>query len=419
MKQTSLEPGLLQGLRLYVAISAILIPLIWAAFSPMLDVNAPYGGLLTPGMPVLLFLVIYVFFPWWQERMGRFFLPVALLLHGLQAIFGNHLTLQWIVPPHTRELAVLAFMPRVWVTLQFIVLFVAWQYNLFWVMVSGIGLSLLDAALNFQFVNIQGSYYPFFAALVAGRVVSVTSSGLGLAWLMKRQREQRAALADANRKLAQSAAATEQLAASQERNRLARELHDTLAHSLSGVTVQLEAVEALWEVNRKEARRMLDQALHATRSGLTEARRALQSLRASPLEDLGLALAVSALAKSTAARANLNLHLQVQDHLENIPLEVEQCIYRVVQEALANVARHADAQSMQVSLIRERGELILTIADDGRGFDPGAAHGTRYGLRGLRERAEMIGGRLDIESTPQAGTTIRLVVPTALLVEQS
>jgi len=236
---------------------------------------------------------------------------------------------------------------------------------------------------------------------------------LGLGWLIKRQREHRAALAEANRKLVQYAATTEQLASSQERNRLARELHDTLAHSLSGATVQLEAVQALWDFQPHEARQMLDQALEVTQNGLTEARRALQSLRASPLDDLGLSLAVSDMAKSTAARANLHLELDMQNHIENLPPEVEQCIYRVAQEALTNVARHADAKSLHVALRQDSGALTLTIADDGRGFDLAAAlsRGAHYGLQGLRERAEMVGAALDVESALRTGTTVKLTVP--------
>src|ERR1051325_2025553 len=113
-------------------VSALLLPSSWRIFSPMLGIEAPLGGFFTPGMPVLLFLVIYAIFPWWQRRMGQLFLPFALFLLALQAIFGNYLTLLWLVPSHTRELAVLLFMSRVWINLQFIVLFVAWQYDLLW-----------------------------------------------------------------------------------------------------------------------------------------------------------------------------------------------------------------------------------------------------------------------------------------------
>jgi signal transduction histidine kinase len=271
----------------------------------------------------------------------------------------------------------------------------------------------LDAALYFPFVKESTAFYPFYSALVVARFMGVTGVGLGFAWLIQRQREHRAALAEANRKLAQYAAATEQLAVSQERNRLARELHDTLAHSLSGATVQLEAVQALWEVKPQEARQMLDRALEATQSGLTEARRALQSLRASPLDDLGLALAISDMAKSTAARSNLRLELEAQNHVENLSPEVEQCVYRIAQEAVANVARHAEATSLRVSLRHDSKALTLTIADDGHGFDPYQVNDARYGLKGLRERAEMIGAALHVDSTLKSGTTIQLVVPLA------
>jgi len=239
----------------------------------------------------------------------------------------------------------------------------------------------------------------------------VTGAGLAFAWLIRRQREHRAALAEANRKLARYATTTEQLAVSQERNRLARELHDTLAHSLSGVTVQLEAVQALWDVQPQGARQMLDQALEATQSGLTEARRALGSLRASPLDDLGLSLAITDMAKSTAARANLRLELDAQNHLEKLAPEVEQCVYRVAQEAIANVARHAEATSLSVSLRHDARVLTLTIADDGHGFDLAQVNEARYGLQGLRERAEMVGALLQVDSGMKIGTTIQLVVP--------
>ena len=343
--------------------------------------------------------------------MGRFFMPVAFLLLAAQSFFGNYLTLQWLVPTSMQGFAAVALMLRAWVTIQFLVLFVAWQYNLFWMMVAAIGLTLLDAALYFPFVKESAAFYPFYSALVVARFFGVTGVGLGFAWLIQRQREHRAALAEANQKLAQYAATTEQLAVSQERNRLARELHDTLAHSLSGATVQLEAVQALWDVKPHEARQMLDQALEATQSGLTEARRALQSLRASPLNDLGLTLAIRDMAKSTAARANLRLDLDLQNHIENLAPDVELSVYRVAQEALTNAARHADAKTLRVTLRHDTNCLTLTVADDGSGFDLAQVNDTRYGLKGLHERAEMIGAALHVDSTVTTGTTIKLVVP--------
>src|SRR5439155_20678930 len=123
----------------------------------------------------------------------------------------------------------------------------------------------------------------------------------------------------------------ESLAVSRERNRMARELHDTLAHTLSGLSVQLETVEAYWDVEPRTAHAMLDRALEATRDGLQETRRALKALRASPLDDLGLGLALRRMAESAVARANIELDLEIPEQVPPLAPDVEHCIYRVAQ----------------------------------------------------------------------------------------
>jgi signal transduction histidine kinase len=241
------------------------------------------------------------------------------------------------------------------------------------------------------------------------RTISFIVVGYMVVRLMTTQREQRRALAEANTQLAHYAAALEQLATSRERNRLARELHDTLAHSLSGIAVQLEAVKTLWENSPEDARAMLEQSLATTRSGLTETRRALQALRASPLEDLGLALAVRSLAESVAARNGLALDLEAPERLENLSPDLEQGIYRVVQEALENITQHAHARNVKVQLSQTDGHFTLTISDDGKGFQMESVDMiNQFGLQGMRERTEMLGGDLEVESQPGRGTTIRL-----------
>jgi signal transduction histidine kinase len=363
-------------------------------------------------LTIPLFLVIYTWIPWWRNRLGRVFFLLYLAIASINLILEKFLTLYLFTAAEQQELVVLMLIVKLWFSIQVITLLVAWQYSRAAVLWTSLGLCIGDGVLSLPFVTPGTSFHALALFLLATRAGSVTLVAVGVQWLVDRHRQQRAVLTEANRKLAQYAATTEQLAASQERNRLARELHDTLAHSLSAVTVQLEAVQSLWEVNSAEARRILEQALRATRTGLTEARRALQALRASPLEDLGLALAIRDLAKSVAARANLELDLEVGDHLENLSLEVEQCIFRVAQEALTNVARHADARSLRVALKRENGLLTLTVADDGRGFDSVAVEGARYGLKGLRERAEIFGGRLEVGSQLEHGTKVKLVLPT-------
>src|SRR6476660_1231887 len=183
MKQSTLEPGFLQTLRVYVLVIALLLPVTWHSFSPTFGVEGNLQQLLTPGMPILLFLLIYLWFPWWQRHMGGLFMPLAFLLLAAQSVLGNYLTLQWLVPPPLRDFTAVALMLRTWVTIQFLVLFVAWQYDLFWMIVSAIGLSMLDAALYFPFVKDSTTFYPFYSALVVARFFGVTGVGLGFAWL--------------------------------------------------------------------------------------------------------------------------------------------------------------------------------------------------------------------------------------------
>ena len=163
---------------------------------------------------------------------------------------------------------------------------------------------------------------------------------------------------------------------------------------------------------------MLQQALTITREGLDETRRAMRALRATPLEQEGLALAVRSLAESAAQRGGLSLNLDIDEHPGPLEPEVEQCYYRVAQESIENVITHAGARTLSVSLRREQGALVLQVADDGRGLADGAVREdvpvqavggqVQFGLRGMRERAELIGGTLDIEGRPGQGTTIRL-----------
>jgi signal transduction histidine kinase len=413
MRYNALEPGLPQVLKFLTIFQVLGILLLRRPVGAAMGIDVPLGPwlLLTLSVPCLLMVLIWI--PWWHKRLGRTYLPLIVITASITLVLGKFFTIGWLVEPAQQELQLLLLLVSSWFGMQVITLLVAWQYSWVWVLLVSLSLSIADGVLSLPFMTAGTMFYPLILVFFVGRTATITLVALGPQWLVTRYRKQREALAEANHKLAHYAATIEHLAASQERNRLARELHDTLAHSLSAVTVQLEAVQALWEVNPSEARQITGQALQVSQRGLTEARRALHSLRASPLEDLGLALAVSDLAKSAAARANVHLDLDVQNPLETLAPAIEQCIYRVAQESLTNVVRHADAQSLCVSLRRKSGGLTLTVADDGRGFNPGAVDGPHYGLQGLRERAEMVGANLQVTSKVQNGTTVRLVVPTA------
>jgi two-component system sensor histidine kinase UhpB len=154
---------------------------------------------------------------------------------------------------------------------------------------------------------------------------------------------------------------------------------------------------------------MLEGMLETTRKGLDETRRSLKALRAAPLEEMGLSLAVRALAEDFAVRHNMSLELDVAEEFNSISPEIEHGFYRVAQEALENAAQHAGAQQIKVKLEKDNGRLTLIVRDDGRGFEADqAASENKLGLQGMYERAEVIGAQLEVISEMDEGTMVRL-----------
>ncbi len=218
-------------------------------------------------------------------------------------------------------------------------------------------------------------------------------------------------LAEANRKLAQQTAVMEQLTISQERNRLARELHDTLAHSLSGTAVQLQAVGTLLKVDPEAAAAELSEAQQQIKTGLDESRRAIAALRATPLEEFGLAEALQQRCQNMRDRSNLPIDCHIEAPLPPLPPLTEQTIYRVADEALLNAEKHAQATQIKVQLAGVQDQVVLQVWDDGVGFDrAGVPDNGRFGLVGMHERAGIIGAELEINSGPGDGTRVRLSV---------
>jgi signal transduction histidine kinase len=248
-----------------------------------------------------------------------------------------------------------------------------------------------------------------FIAIV--RSVSFLVVGYFISRLMRQIQAQQDALAQANAQLTHYASTLENLATSRERNRLARELHDTLAHTLSGLTVQLETVKAYWDVNPETAHHLLAQSLDATRSGLDETRRAVKALRASPLEDMGLLLGLKKLAESAAERGKVALELSLPEQIPSLSPDVEQCVYRIAQEAVENVVHHANAGKLILRLTVDKANIFLAVEDDGLGLKVDQAEQAgHYGLAGMRERAQLAGGRLSVSSQPDHGTRVHLAI---------
>ena len=411
MKAPALEPGLLQAFRWYAGVRLVAALALLAL--RLLRIEPAQFRLLYPGLLEALFLLGYLSWPWLARQLGRWYLPVALLVASTVPIL-NHIAnvrarLLMGVPANIATADAM-----LWALALFIPLvLLAWQYDMRSVLAFCLGTMALEAVLMLS-LGANPAAFPAAWSLIILRTLIYLLVGYLIVRLMSVQRRQRQMLERANAQLARFAATIEQLALSRERNRLARDLHDTLAHSLSAVAVQLEGADAQWDENPTAARALQAQALATTRQGLAEARRAIQALRASPLQDLGLRLALAELAETAAQRGQLQLRLDLTTHPAGLDPETEQGVYRIAGEAMANVVHHARAGRLLVSLQRSDNRLTLTIADDGQGFDPAAPDGNgRYGIQGMRERSELIGGQLLIESRPGRGTTVRLTVEAA------
>ena len=203
------------------------------------------------------------------------------------------------------------------------------------------------------------------------------------------------------------------LGAVEERNRLAREIHDTLAQNLTATGLQIESAEALLEANSapEKVRAALASALSLTRSNLDEARRSVLDLRAAPLEGRSLAGAMKALVDRWERETGVAARLKAVNGSRPVPPRVEAALYRVGQEALNNVARHADARRATIRLVATPESISLLVEDDGRGFAPSQVPEDRHGLVGMRERVEMLGGVLRVESHPSEGTRVEATIP--------
>ncbi|MEW5959988.1 MAG: sensor histidine kinase [Chloroflexota bacterium] len=339
-----------------------------------------------------------------QQWLGRTFLPLMIILMSVLPTVSKYLLTPESLPSPFISIGVVT------VLLMALVL-TAWQYRWRQVAFFCLGTALLN--LGVLFLSVGKLSRPFFFEILSTVIQTISFLVIGyfINTLMMQLRAQQDSLEQANAQLVHYASTLEHLTISRERNRLARELHDTLAHTLSALSVQLETVKAYWHVDSNAAQSMLDKSLEATRSGLQETRRALKSLRASPLDDLGLSLALRRMVESAAKRANLALDLALPVQIPALSPDVEQCIYRVAQEAVANVTHHANAKNLQVHLAFNGQEISLLVRDDGLGFEEQSGeNGDHFGLPGMRERAQLVGGQLTIDSHPGQGATIRLVI---------
>ena len=194
-----------------------------------------------------------------------------------------------------------------------------------------------------------------------------------------------------------------------ERRRLARELHDETGQALTSILLGLKALEE--RTDDPDSRAATGELRELVVSTLQDVRRLAVELRPSALDDFGLVAALERLAASFAEQTGITVDFQTALADERLPEEVETALYRIVQESLTNVVKHARARRVSILLARKNGAVKAVVEDDGRGFDPVQEPDDGFGLVGMRERLALLGGRLEVESGRDGGTTIAAEVP--------
>ena len=199
----------------------------------------------------------------------------------------------------------------------------------------------------------------------------------------------------------------------EERARLAREIHDTLAQGFVGISSQLDAVAMCMPADDSPARKYLDIAQRMARHSMTEARRSVMDLRAAILDEHDLGAALQSGAQMWTAGSGVQVEVGVSGQPGVLPQEMEQHLLRIAQEAVTNVLKHAAATRIWIKLITEGRKISLRIVDNGRGFEPKDVFSSlgHFGLLGIRERAQRIGGEMRLASRPGEGTEVEVTAP--------
>jgi signal transduction histidine kinase len=193
-----------------------------------------------------------------------------------------------------------------------------------------------------------------------------------------------------------------------ERKRLARELHDETGQALTSILLGLRAVEEASGDERRSA--AIESLRDLVRATLQDVRQLAVELRPTALDDFGLVPALERLISTFAESTGIHVDLEARLP-ERLPPEIETALYRILQEALTNIVKHARATRASIVITRKQSSVTAVVEDDGIGFEPGSAPADGLGLVGMRERVGLLGGRLAIESTPEAGTTLLAEVP--------
>ena len=399
------------------------VPWVMLAFSAILTVvlyrdgvaaGSPLPPLLLCGLAAAWTLFMYTLRPAWRDRPRRMAVFVAVLLAIMILMVCGY---SW--------LGFYTFTGYYYVYR----LVRSWRWR-----IAGVGVIACLAGIS-QGLGLQGPWDPARVLLLAGAILVNVILGCAFAWFNWMSYKQGLLrgqlfdeLADSNSRLeatlAENTGLHRQLLAQareagvlDERQRMAREIHDTLAQGLTGIITQLQAAQQAGQ-QPAERRRHFDAAVTLARESLTEARRSVHALRPEALEQARLGEALTGVARRWTDRSGVPAQVTITGTVRPLPPETESALLRTAQEALANVAKHAAATRVGVTLSYMDDEVVLDVRDDGRGFQPqpppearGPAPSGGFGLVAMRQRIEGLSGTLDVESEPGQGTAISARVP--------
>jgi signal transduction histidine kinase len=222
-------------------------------------------------------------------------------------------------------------------------------------------------------------------------------------------------LREANERLRLAAAREAEMATLEERNRLAREMHDSLGHALVSIAIKLEAARRLGAVDAERAARELSETTSLVRATMTDLRHSLAGLRPPALDERPLRDALVRLTEDSGRQAGIEATAMIDPAADTLDRCRQETLYRVGQEALTNVTKHAHACSVTLSVVLENGVATLEVADDGVGLCGALQPGTRqFGVKGMRERVEALGGAFTLRARPSGGTVLTARIPLAM-----
>jgi signal transduction histidine kinase len=246
-------------------------------------------------------------------------------------------------------------------------------------------------------------------------VAEILVFGLGIFFVLQLtnkllvERQMRQQLAQTHEQLQQYAQKIEELAAVQERNRIARDIHDSLGHALTSLNIQMQTAVKLWEKEPLQARSFLTQAQQLGKTAMQEVRQSISTLRQDAREEQPLKAQIETLIEDFRKGTGLAICTHISP-CGSIPLPIAKTVYRIVQEALTNIFKHAQATEVQIQLSTTKEWIYLTVEDNGKGFDLNQNR-SGFGLQGIQERLTVVKGQFHLKTSPDKGCQIIVEIP--------